>query len=70
VHVKRDGKELGRPLEVPLEPSQIMDDFYMYGNSIGLSGIPEIGEYEFVFEIIETNSETSAERSVTIEVTE
>jgi GWxTD domain-containing protein len=70
VHVKKDGKELGRPLEVPLEPSRIMDDLYMYGNSIGLSGIPEIGEYEFVFEVTETNSESSAERSVAVDITE
>jgi GWxTD domain-containing protein len=70
VHVKQDGKELGKPLDVPLEPSQMMDDLYMYGNSIGLSGIPELGEYEFVFEITETNSDTSAERSVVVDITE
>jgi len=70
IHVKRDGHELGRPLDVPLETSQIGGDLYMYGNSIGLSGFPELGPYEVVFEIIETNSDTRVERSLVIELTE
>jgi GWxTD domain-containing protein len=70
VTLKRDGKPLGRPLTVPLESSRIIGDLYMYGNSIGLTGLPEIGPYEFVFEITETNSDTSVERSLSIEITE
>lgn len=70
VSVKKDGEPLGRPLEVPLDTSRIMDDFYMYGNSIGLTGIPGIGPYEFVFEVTEINSDTSIERSVLVEITE
>ena len=70
VRLKKDGKPLGRPLEVPLDASQILGDLYMYGNSIGLSGIPEIGSYEFAFTVTETNSDTSSERSVSVEITE
>jgi GWxTD domain-containing protein len=70
IHLKRDGKELSRPLEVPLGSSQILGDLYMYGNSIGLEALPETGPYEFVFEVIETNSETTTERLVAIEITE
>jgi GWxTD domain-containing protein len=70
VELKKDGKALGRPLEVPLDASQILGDLYMYGNSIGLSAIPEIGLYQFDFEVMETNSDTSSERSVSIEITE
>ena len=47
-----------------------MGDLHMYGNSIGLSDIPETGPYEFVFEIVDTNSGASTERSVSIEITE
>jgi hypothetical protein len=70
VQLKKDGKPLGRSLEVPLDSSQIMGDLYMYGNSISLAAMPEIGSYEFVFEVIETNSDTSAERSVSVEIIE
>jgi GWxTD domain-containing protein len=70
VHVRRDGMSLGRPFEVPLDSARIVGDLFMYGNSIGLSGIPEIGPYEFVFEVTETNSGASAERSVSLEITD
>jgi len=70
IHVKRDGQELGRPLEVPLETSQVGGDLYMYGNSIGLNGFPELGQYELIFEVIETKSDTKAERALLIELTE
>jgi GWxTD domain-containing protein len=70
VQLKKEGKALGRALELPLDASQIMGDLYMYGNSIGLAGIPETGSYEFEFKITETNSDTSSARSVTVEITE
>jgi GWxTD domain-containing protein len=70
VHVKRDGKDLGRPLEVPLETSKIYSDLYMYGNSIGLNGFPETGPWEIIFEVIESNSDTKVEKSLAINLTE
>ena len=70
VQLKKDGRAFGRPLELPLDASQILGDLYMFGNSIGLSGIPETGSYEFGFKVTETNSDTSSERSVSVEITE
>jgi len=70
VQLKKDGKTLGRPLEVPLGSSRIMDDLYMYGNSIGLTAIPETGTYEFVFTVTESNSETSSESSLSVDIIE
>ena len=70
IRVKRDGQELGRPLEITLGTSRIGGDLHMYGNSIGLGGFPELGSYEIIFEIIETNSDTSVEKALTIDLTE
>jgi hypothetical protein len=70
VQLMRDGKPYGKPLVVPLDPSQLSGDLYMYGNSIGLAGVPQVGPYEFEFTITETNSGTSATRHISIEITE
>jgi GWxTD domain-containing protein len=70
VQLMRDGKEFGKPLTVPLDPSRIFGDLYMYGNSIGLTSLPEIGPYDFEFTVTETNSGTSTKRLVSIEITE
>jgi GWxTD domain-containing protein len=70
VQLKRDGKPFGKPLTVPLDPSRISADLYMYGNSIGLAGVPQIGPYEFEFTITETLSDTSSTRLLAIEITE
>jgi len=70
VQLKRDGKPFGKPLTVPLGPSRILGDLYMYGNSIGLSGVPQTGPYEFEFTITETISDTASKRILSIEITE
>ena len=70
VTVKKDGKPLGRPFSMPLDASQVMGDLYMYGNSIGLSGLPEPGSYELEFTITEETSGTSIERSIPLEISE
>ena len=70
VQLKRDGKAFGRPLTMPLDPSLVLGDLYMYGNSIGLEGVPQTGPYEFEFTITETISDTSSKRLVSIEITE
>ena len=70
VQLKRDGKAFGRPLTMPLDPSLVLGDLYMYGNSIGLEGVPGTGPYEFEFTITETISDTSSKRLVSIEITE
>jgi GWxTD domain-containing protein len=70
IRVKRDGKNLGRPLVMPLDASQVLGDLYMYGNSVGLAKIPEAGSYEFEFTITEETSETAVERTILIDLVE
>jgi GWxTD domain-containing protein len=70
IKVKKDGKPIGRPFTMPLDASQVMGDLYMYGNSIGLSGLPEPGSYELEFTITEETSETSVERSISLEISD
>ena len=70
VQLKRDGKNLGRALKVPLDTSNIIGDLYMYGNSIGLSGLPEAGDYGFEFEVTERISETSVTKDLSIQINE
>lgn len=70
IRVKRDGKPLGQPLIMPLNPSQMFRDLYMYGNSIALSALPVTGAYDFEFKITESNSDSSVERTLSLEVTE
>jgi GWxTD domain-containing protein len=70
IRVKKDGKPFGRPFTMPLDASQVMGDLYMYGNSIGLSGLPEPGSYELEFTITEEISETVVERSISLEISD
>ncbi len=70
IRVKKDGKSMGRPLIMPLDASQVFGDLYMYGSSIGLSGLPEAGDYEFDFEVTEKTSDTSTEVSVPIDLSD
>ena len=70
IRVKRDGKPLGQPLIMPLNPSLMFGDLYMYGNSIALSALPVTGAYDFEFKITESNSDSSVERILSLEVTE
>ncbi len=70
IRVTKDGKPIGKPFTMPLDASQVTGDLYMYGNSIGLSGLPEPGSYELEFTIIEEISETVVERSVSLEISD
>jgi hypothetical protein len=70
VTLKRDGKRLGRPLDMPLQGVMVADDVYVYANSIKLAALPENGEYGLVFEVEDPASETSIEREVSINLTD
>jgi hypothetical protein len=70
IRVKKDGKSMGRPLIMPVDASQVLGDLYMYGSSIGLSGLPEVGSYEFEFEVTETTSDTSTEVLLPLDVSD
>jgi len=68
LRVFRDGTQLGKALSVPLQPSQIVGQLYMYGNSVALQGLPEAGKYEIVFKVIDEVTDTSQERSVPVDL--
>jgi len=70
VRVKKDGRALGKPLVSSLDAPQISGDLHVYGNFISLAGLPEPGSYEVEFEITELNSNTSVERTLSLEVNE
>ena len=70
LQLKRDGKNLGRAFDFPLDSSQIFGDLYMYGNSVALSNLPELGNYELEFQITEAGAEVSVERTQSLVVTE
>jgi GWxTD domain-containing protein len=70
IRVKKDGRLLGKPLVSSLDAPKISGGLHVYGNFISLAGLPEPGSYELEFEITETNSDTSAERTLSLEVGE
>lgn len=70
IRVKKDGKSMGRPLVMPLDVSRIFGDLYMYGSSVGLSGLPETGSYEFDFKVTEGTSDALTEVSLPLDVTD
>jgi hypothetical protein len=70
IRVKMDGKSMGRPLMMPLDASQIFGDLYMYGSSVGLSGLPEAGSYEFDFKVTEGTSDAFTEVSLPVDITD
>lgn len=70
IRVKKDGKSMGRPLIMPLDASQVFGDLYMYGNSLGLSGLPEPGSYELEFTVTEGVSNLESETALVLEVSE
>jgi GWxTD domain-containing protein len=70
VQLHRDGKRLGRPLDMPLEAIQVADQLFVYANSIALGGLPENGEYSIGFTITDPASELTVEREVSINLAE
>ena len=70
IRVTKDGEPFGRPLKLDLDPSQVMGELYMYGNSIRLSGLPEPGEYGLKFQITDGVSEVSVEKELALNVSE
>ncbi len=46
VTLKMDGQRLGRPLTMTLPAVSIVDDLYVYANSINLAAMPQTGTYK------------------------
>jgi GWxTD domain-containing protein len=70
IELKRDGKRMGRPLDMPLVAFQVADDLFVYANSIALAALPELGEFSLGFTITDAGSEVAVEREVAINITE
>lgn len=68
--LKKDGKRLGRPLEMPLTAIRISQDLFVYANSINLAALPETGQYSIVFEVTDPDSDATVEREVELNLTE
>jgi hypothetical protein len=70
IQLRRDGRRMGRPLELPMEAIQVADGVYVYTNAINLGALPEPGEYQLEFEVTEPKTEITVERTVDLNVTE
>jgi GWxTD domain-containing protein len=68
--LKKDGKRLGRPLEMPLQVIQLYEDLYVFVNAINLAGLPEPGDHSLEFSIRDSVSEVVVERDLDLTVAE
>ena len=64
-----DGQRLGRPLTMTLPAVSIVDDLYVYANSINLAAMPQTGAYKLDFKVTDKISEVSVERDVELDIT-
>ena len=69
VTLKMDGQRLGRPLTMTLPAASIVDDLYVYANSINLAAMPQTGTYKLEFKVTDTISDVSVERDVVLDLT-
>ena len=69
VTLKMDGQRLGRPLTMTLPAVSIVDDLYVYANSINLAAMPQTGTYKLEFKVTDTISDVSVERDVVLDLT-
>lgn len=69
VTLKMDGQRLGRPLTMALPAVAIVDDLYIYANSINLAAMPQTGTYKLEFKVTDKISDVSVERDVVLDIT-
>jgi len=69
VTLKMDGQRLGRPLTMTLPAISIVDDLYVYANSINLAAMPQTGTYKLEFKVTDKISGVSVERDVVLDIT-
>jgi GWxTD domain-containing protein len=70
LQLMKDGKRLGKPLDMPLNAVQVSTDLFVYANSINLAALPETGEYTIQFEVSNPSGEPKVTREVVLNVTE
>ncbi len=69
VTLKMDGQRLGRPLTMTLPAISIVDDLWVYANSINLAAMPQTGAYKLEFKVTDTISGVSVERDAELDIT-
>jgi hypothetical protein len=69
VTLKMDGQRLGRPLTMTLPTVSIVDDLYVYANSINLAAMPRSGTYKLEFKVTDKISDVSMKRDVVLDIT-
>ena len=69
VTLKMDGQRLGRPLTMTLPAISIVDDLYVYANSINLAALPQTGAYKLEFKVTDKISDVSIERDLELAIT-
>jgi len=69
VTLKMDGQRLGRPLTMTLPAVSIVDDLYIYANSINLAAMPQTGTYKLEFKVTDKISDVSVERDAVLDIT-
>jgi GWxTD domain-containing protein len=71
IALKKNGKRLGRPLDMPVEGSiEVTDDLWVYMNAINLAALPETGLYGLAFSVTDKISDVTVEREIEINVVE
>ena len=69
VTLKMGGQRLGRPLTMTLPAIAIVEDLYVYANSINLAALPQTGAYKLEFKVTDKISNVSVERDVELDIT-
>jgi len=69
VTLKMNGQRLGRPLTMSLPAIEVVDDLWVYANSINLAAMPQTGTYKLEFKVTDTISGVSVERDVELDIT-
>ena len=52
-----------------LPTASIVDDLYIYANSINLAALPQTGKYKLEFKVTDKISDVSVERDVELDIT-
>lgn len=69
VTLKMNNQRLGRPLTMTLPAIEVVDDLWVYANSINLAAMPQTGTYKLDFKVTDTISEVSVDRDVELDIT-
>jgi hypothetical protein len=68
--LKQGEKRLGQPLSFPLPVAALVEDLYLFANSLSLSALPEAGEYTLEITITDTASGVATERQISFNIVE